>query len=272
MARAFNEVTLTPGGRILQLINFAVPICSLAQMKRLESVASTRKPVVSAAERARLMWIEAVMCFLLPPLMLPLLYVVQGHRYDIIESYGCSMPTYFSWPGILIRFAIPLALSLATLVYSGGFGQLEHQADVLALSIRWFLVRRLQFRAILASSHTGLSVSRYLRLIALAVVVVTVLLANDLTALATALVDSKVYPYTSWSDVHQQYGIISQFPEAVQSPVINIATVIGLYASPFYALIFFVFFGLGEDAIVEYIGFWDTLIYRFGRFGLKLKR
>jgi pheromone a factor receptor len=70
------------------------------------------------------MWLEAALCFAFPLLMLPLLYVVQGHRYDVVESIGCSIPTYISWPGIVIRFVVPLVMSVASMMYAG---ELEFQ-------------------------------------------------------------------------------------------------------------------------------------------------
>ncbi len=65
------------------------------------------------------MWSEAALCIAFPIAMLPILYVVQGHRYDIIESIGCSIPTYFSWPGVTVRFLVPMAISLAAIGYAG---------------------------------------------------------------------------------------------------------------------------------------------------------
>ena len=102
-------------------MGYAVPACSLAQMRRLEQVASTRRTVISASERLRRMWIEGAMCLLFPPLMLPLLYVVQGHRYDIIEGIGCHVTAVISWPGIAIKLLFPIVISIATLIYSGEF-------------------------------------------------------------------------------------------------------------------------------------------------------
>lgn len=46
-------------------------------------------------------------------------YVVQGHRFDIIEEYGCRPTTYFSIPSLFLVWIPPMVLSLAALVFAG---------------------------------------------------------------------------------------------------------------------------------------------------------
>ena len=88
-------------------------------MRKLESVASTRHTILSARFRKRQVWEEVVLCIVLPLVMLPLLYVVQGHRYRLIESLGPGgVPIFFSWPGLVIAYTIPSILALASLVYA----------------------------------------------------------------------------------------------------------------------------------------------------------
>ena len=109
------------GGRGLYIIPYAVSTCSALQMRRLESVASTRRSVVSASERTRRLWLEGCLGFGIPLIMLPPLWVFQGHRYDIVESLGPSIPLYTTWPAILFRYFVPLALSLTSITYAGEF-------------------------------------------------------------------------------------------------------------------------------------------------------
>nr|CDR19296.1 STE3 protein [Papiliotrema flavescens] len=242
-------------GRIWQIFGYGIPACSLAQMRRLESVASTRRSVITAAHRRRRMWLEAAWCLLLPPFMLPLLYIAQGHRYDIYENVGCRIVPTTTWAGLIVTHCFTILIALAVLVYS-------------ALAIRWFLVRRLQFRAILAASQTGLSVSRYLRLIALAIVEVVLLLINQIISLVVVL-RLPIVPYTSWSDIHYQYGLISQVAEAQLTPFAHVVSVLSLYAAPLYAFVFFIFFGLGEEAVLEYVRMYGRLLRLAEPVGLK---
>lgn len=111
-------VTDVPGGHVLVAAYQAVPACSLAQMRRLESVASTRRTVFSAKEKTRRLWIEIAICIVYPLVMLPINYIVNGHRYDILENTGCSVGFFLSWPGLAVRVFVPMAVSFASLVYA----------------------------------------------------------------------------------------------------------------------------------------------------------
>jgi hypothetical protein len=119
------------------------------------------------------------------------------------------------------------------------------------------LVRRLQFRSILAKSESNLTIGRYLRLIALALVDTGILIFNTIVAIVVGLISNENYralrPYTSWSDVHNNYAQISQFPAALRTPAYDVGSVIGLYLAPLYSITFFIFFGFGEEAIKEYV-------------------
>jgi len=46
-------------------------------------------------------------------------YIVQGHRYDIVQYIGCQPATYISIPGIFIVWVPPLLLSVGGSVYAG---------------------------------------------------------------------------------------------------------------------------------------------------------
>lgn len=87
-------------------------------MRRLESVASTRRTSLSRRDRVRRTCEEIGLCIVFPLIMLPINYLFQGHRYDVVESIGCSIPTFFSWPGVAIRYLVPMVLSVAALIFA----------------------------------------------------------------------------------------------------------------------------------------------------------
>lgn len=132
------------------------------------------------------------------------------------------------------------------------------------LAIRGFLIRRLQFRSILAKSDSNLTVGRYLRLIALAVTDAGILVFNTIVAVVVMFVVNESYgsaslqQYTSWDYVHHNYGQISQFPSILASPTSHLGQVIGFYVAPLYSITFFIFFGFGEEAIKEYVSLGHT--------------
>lgn len=105
-------------------------------------------------------------------------------------------------------------------------------------------------------------------MIALAVVEVVLLLINEIVGLTVFLGQPRV-PYTSWDDIHYQFGLISQVAESQLSPFAHVVSVLSLYAAPLYAFVFFIFFGLGEEAVSEYVKMYGRLLRLAERVGLK---
>src|ERR1700761_7434691 len=81
-------------------------------------------------------------------------YIVQGHRYDIVEDLGCFPETYETWVAVLLYHLPPTIIGSISAVYC-------------ICSIRSFYRSRTQFKALL-SSNNNLSVNRYIRLMCLA--------------------------------------------------------------------------------------------------------
>jgi pheromone a factor receptor len=46
-------------------------------------------------------------------------YIVQGHRYDIVEDFGCRPAIYTSVESILIIWTLPLIMVTLTFIYAG---------------------------------------------------------------------------------------------------------------------------------------------------------
>ncbi|WWC87188.1 uncharacterized protein L201_002074 [Kwoniella dendrophila CBS 6074] len=249
-----NPVWCDISSRILLLLNYALPACSLSQMRRLESVASTRRSVISARYDRRRMIEEISICLVSPLLLAGLTYIVQGHRYNIVENIGCLASVYTSVPSMILRYAIPGAISVASLIFA-------------VLAIRWFLIRRLQFQTILATSDNTLSVGRYLRLIALAVTDSTVLIAYAIYN-ASSTPDDPIQPYKSWKAVHVNFGQYSQYPEELFGKAYP-SFVANAYAPFLYSIIFFSFFGFGEEAVNGYLVIASKVVKLVERFGLK---
>lgn len=127
----------------------------------------------------------------------------------------------------------------------------------LVLALRWFLLRRMQFTAVLHASSGGLSTGRYLRLISLTLVDVTIVIFGALYQIINNFRRFDLSAYGTWQEAHQDFGQIQQFAEDVASDVtVNAMT---LYLLPLYSFVFFIFFGFGEEAIREYLAFGRTV-------------
>ncbi|KIR60340.1 hypothetical protein I314_03631 [Cryptococcus bacillisporus CA1873] len=160
-----------------------------------------------------------------------------------------------------------------TIIWSGSYADKSPVWCDITLAVRWFLIRRLQFRTILASSDSKLSIGRYIRLIALAVTDSTVVLVVIVYAAVNALSDSSLpmRPYRDWAYVHQDFSQISQYPEELFSSSWP-AVVMNVYAPILYSILFFAFFGFGEEAVSEYLAIGDKVIQLLETMGFMCKR
>lgn len=79
------------------------------------------RKAISGVRRERLQVLSELAIGLgLPILIMTLSYIPQGHRFDLIEGYGCATTYVQAWPTILLLQLPPVLLSLASAVYGGG--------------------------------------------------------------------------------------------------------------------------------------------------------
>ena len=111
----------------------------------------------------------------------------------------------------------------------------------------------MQFNAVLQASPSGLTTSRYLRLVSLTLVDVTIVIFGALYQVIASFKTADLSAYGSWREAHQDFGQIQQFSADFGIDVA--VNAMALYLLPLYSFVFFVFFGFGEEAIREYLLF-----------------
>jgi len=169
-------------------------------------------------------------------------YIVQGHRYDIIENIGCQAAVYISIPAVFLIWFPQLLFSVITLIYA-------------ALALHNFIRRRLTFSAHLQNSHSALTTNRYLRLIAMALTEMswgTTLTAYNLWN----NVSVGLRPWTNWDDVHSNFSRVHVFPALFIPKEYLRVMMLFWWSIPASSFIFFAFFGFGEEAVKEYTKIW----------------
>ncbi|KAI0310505.1 pheromone A receptor-domain-containing protein [Amylostereum chailletii] len=217
---------------------FAIPAAVFCVCRSLESIASNRAVYIDRATKQRWMIFDCVMCFLLPCVFMALHYIVQGHRYDIVEDFGCQAATYNSIPGFFIVFVPSLILAVLAMGFAGA-------------AFYHFFRHRLAFSQHLANKSSGLTTNRYLRLMGMAVVVI--IWNTSLNVYNLALNASfEVRPWTSWADVHSNWNRADKYPTALLSESYIQNELLYWWAIPVSSYIMFFFFGLGEEARKEY--------------------
>ena len=175
-------------------------------------------------------------------------YIVQGHRYDIFENVGCQAALYISIEAILIIWFPQLLFAVITFIFG-------------ALVLHNFIRRRLTFALHLQQSNSALTSSHFLRLIAMALTLMV--WGTSLTAFNLySNVSSGLRPWKSWEDVHSNFSRIAFFPAALLPPQFIQAMTLFWWTIPASSLIFFVFFGFGEETLKGYKKAWRWLMVK----------
>lgn len=169
-------------------------------------------------------------------------YVVQGHRYDILEDVGCIPATYNVTLTYVLIQVPTLSIFLATTVYA-------------VLTMRAFAHRQAQFKEFLNSGNSNISSSRYVRLIALASLEVIIGLPLALTGcILNATVYGPVNPWISWEDTHFEFWRVWMVPAKFwrADPLTVSVTELSRWSAVLCGLVFFAFFGFAEEARTNY--------------------
>ncbi|ELU36720.1 STE3 domain-containing protein [Rhizoctonia solani AG-1 IA] len=198
-------------------------------------------------------------------------YVVQPTRYNIIENIGCwpkhSIGDTFDYDMANHYRNCIIHLLRCVLVYVGPSHPTEFP---LGLAIRAFLKARQQFNQVLNNSGSGVNMSRYFRLMALATEEMLFTLPFAIYILVMNLTQAPMIPWISWEDTHQDYNTIWKTPWILmKASQQNYNTMmINLWVLPAGGFLFFVWFGLGGEAIASY----KAAFYKVaGLFGIKPK-
>ncbi|GBE87046.1 Pheromone B beta 1 receptor [Sparassis crispa] len=218
--------------------NIALPVACFCLCMQLERVASVRLVHTTQNDRRKYMILDLLLCIGVPAIYIGLFYVVQGHRFDIVEGFGCRPESYVSIPEFFLMRLPPIVFSIGTFVFAG-------------MAFIHFLRRRATFAAHLQRSTSTLTPARYFRLMAMALfemfwsLLVSVL--NMWYSYSAGL-----RPWISWSNVHSNFSRIGQFP-TIMIPRHDITMTYFLWWTiPVSAYIFFVFFAFGQDTMKDY--------------------
>ncbi|KAJ7455554.1 Rcb2.42 [Mycena latifolia] len=227
----------------------ALPACCLSLALQLRRVASTPH----TTHKRYVLILDLMLCWGFPAIIMALHYIYQGHRFDIIEDFGCRPTSYISIPAIFLFYAPIGAVALLTLIVSG-------------LALIGFYTRRRTFASFLQTTKSAWTTRRYMRLM----YTTTMLGVWDAAVLSIIFMITfrgGLRPYTSWADVHYDFSRVDAIPTAEIPPDVLVWTYISWWTIPISGYSFFFSFAFGEDAAKEY-GPWfrwmSTPIARMG--------
>ncbi|KAJ3557346.1 hypothetical protein NM688_g1519 [Phlebia brevispora] len=224
---------------------------SLVINRRLYKIATTSSVSITRSEKRRTILVDLAIGLSIPILHIILLWFVQGHRFDIFAGVGCLVAVPNTYFAIVLSNGLAIVIGLISAAYCGG-------------TIRAFMKRRRQFSELLASNN-NLTFHRYLRLMALAAIelISTVPLA---TYLMVRQLRSPIYQWKGLGDLHWGFSAVHQYPSIVwlETP----GNVTFLTMEPWLyitcGLIFFLFFGLAEEARTHYRLAFTTVAKKLG--------
>ncbi|KAI0742596.1 pheromone A receptor-domain-containing protein [Daedaleopsis nitida] len=217
-----------------------IPASSLCIARRLYKITSVSTVSITRKEKLKNVYIDTAIAFGVPVIVMALHYIVQGHRYNIIENIGCTPDIWNTVPAYPLVFIWPVVLGFITFVYA-------------ALTLRTFYIHRVRFNHVI-TSNSSLTVSRYLRLIILCCMEMA--LVTPLTAFSIYINTAglQVQPWVSWANTHYNFSFVELFPTPIWQAKIesHIAIEMGRWVYPCSAIMFFMLFGFADEARRSY--------------------
>ncbi|EGN92607.1 hypothetical protein SERLA73DRAFT_79423 [Serpula lacrymans var. lacrymans S7.3] len=225
-----------------------IPASSLCIIRRLYNIATVQSVSITRQDKRRALITDLCIAIGIPVLVMILHYVVQGHRFDILEDVGCFPTIYNTLAAYFIVFMWPVLLGCISFIYS-------------ALTLRAFYKRRLQFSEFITSS-TSLNVSRYLRLMMLAVIEMMCTIPIGIYSMYISTQGVQLFPYISWANVHYQFSYVEQVPSVIwqSDPSYLVSVELTHWLFPICAILFFALFGFAGEAQKNYraVFFWTA--------------
>ncbi|PFH48843.1 hypothetical protein AMATHDRAFT_5425 [Amanita thiersii Skay4041] len=195
-----------------------------------------------------------IICLNYPPFYIGYHYVVQDHRFDIVEDIGCGPVIYPSIPAVFLMWVPPLSFLVGSWIFL-----LFNLRNV--WRIRYSLGKHLQEK-----SGSTLFASRFLRLMSLGIV---------LSGWATAVLVFRMWftmkdglkPWPGIRKLHHNFGFIGQLTsDAVPAKDLRLIF-LTYWIIPITAILLSGHFLYGEDAKQQYIAFGYRMQNRFERLG-----
>ncbi|KAK9367496.1 pheromone A receptor-domain-containing protein [Lipomyces kononenkoae] len=202
-------------------------ICSLTSMSRTLARILSKNVTLSAsvAQQRRECIFELLLCIGFPLLSLATFYIYQPYRYVLLQHSGCIVVFSYDWVSFLLYDFWQPFFPTVSAVYSG-------------ITIYRYFQRRRQFREVLRSSQSGLTVGRFARLLFFCITVILVELPLAIVNLVEN-VGPGMHAF-NFAQTHANWGAIPRVASSATRPDFYYFTIV--------SVLLFVYFGFGVDA------------------------
>ncbi|KAH9911224.1 putative fungal pheromone GPCR, STE3-type [Fomitopsis serialis] len=229
-----------------------IPAASLCINRRLYKITSVQSTTTTYEEKRRQMYSDLAISLGIPVLVMVLHYVVQGHRFNVLENVGC-LPDIFNTPlAYPLVFIWPVLLGCISFVYA-------------SLTLRGFWIRRMQFSELL-SNNKAMTSSRYFRLMLLSCAEMCCTIPLGAYSIYINTDGVELSPWVSWSNAHFGFSRVVMVPAVdwTSDKPYLISVEMGRWIYPFSAFLFFALFGFAEEARRNYRDALRAVAMRFG--------
>ncbi|KAI0776716.1 pheromone A receptor-domain-containing protein [Trametes elegans] len=223
-----------------------IPASTLCINRRLYAITSVRSVSVTRDDKRRAVIIDLCISIGLPVLVMALHYVVQGHRFNIMEGAGCLPEIYNTPPSYPLVFMWPPLIGCVSFVYA-------------FMTLITFLRHRIKFNDVISSSGGAMTVSRYFRLMLLSISEMVCTIPIGAYSIYINNAGVTLSPWISWADTHANFSHVEHVPAFIwrSNRPFLIAVVMGQWVYVFAAFLFFALFGFAEEARKHYrLAFW----------------
>ncbi|KAL0570227.1 a-factor receptor [Marasmius crinis-equi] len=239
--------------QIIIASNAGIAAATVCISRRLYMITALRGFYSTKAERSRALGKDLSISIGIPILVCVLHFIVQPYRFDILEDVGCYPATYNTLLAYVLHYMWPIAMGLISFIYG-------------CLALRLYHIRRAEISRLMVGDkqdHASLTVSRYFRLIILALVHVICTIPTGVFAIYTGA--SQMDPYGSaprrdWKKVRTILG-----DEWRGDRIWHGMVEINRWMPVFCGVVFFLLFGFALEARRSYVTAWRWLVNKWKR-------
>lgn len=232
--------------------SIGIPASALCISRRLYTIAVIKTASPTREDKLRAVIIDISISIGIPVIVMTLHYIVQGHRFDILEDVGCWPATYNVIPAYFLVYMWPSLLGCLSFVYSG-------------LTFAAFYKRRITFNS-LTSRNNSMDASRYVRLMMLSVIEMAFTVPISIYSVYISGTSIPMQSWVSFSDTHYNFSYVGLIPAAewTSNPIYKRSIDLTQWLFPVCAFTFFVLFGFASEARKHYRLYFLWIAKRFG--------
>ncbi|GAA6025205.1 hypothetical protein JCM10207_001490 [Rhodosporidiobolus poonsookiae] len=201
----------------------------------LADVVSPRATAMTRQDRIRRAAFDYFTSFGVPLLAMGGHIIYQGNRFAIQRGVGCSVTYLMSWPYLVLQLIWQPVFAVGSVLYS-------------TYTVYRLIRHRRNFARVVAGSHSALTTSRFMRLLALSLSYLLIGVPLALWTTVEAIRRSQRYSDYSWNYFRSAWHL-APITYNEQLPSARLPT---FWSDIIIGFIFFAAFGFGTEAVEVY--------------------